>query len=602
MIERSYHDAFGKEHVVSDETLAALTEAMGEPVGEGPLVVRAGQTVEVGAASIVLEDGQTVEVGRELPPDLPMGYHRLTGERGERALIVSPGRCHLPEGRVWGLSVQLYSTRSRQSWGMGDLADLRRLIGWSRGLGAGMTLVSPLGAVAPVIPQQASPYFPASRRFLNPIYLRVEEVEGADTVDLTQAANAGQALNSGDTIDRDVVWRVKVDALERIWEALRPREEFEAWCLDQGDELTEFAIWCVLAERHGPDWRTWPAAVSHPDRPEVKRLAEQWRGRVRFHQWLQWLCMLQLRTAAEGVMLMTDLPIGFDPGGADAWAWQDSVAKGVTLGAPPDEFNTRGQDWGLPPFVPHRLAAAGYEPFIQTIRSNLSHGGGLRIDHVMGLFRQFWIPSGADPVDGAYVRFPSSDLLDIVCLESARHRSTVVGEDLGTVEPGVREELADRRMLSYRLLWFEEGEPSTWPKLSMASITTHDLPTVVGMWTGTDLDEQRKLDMAPNVESTQGIRRRVAEMTGLTDDADLREVDAAVHRLLARARSRVVCATLDDLVLAERRPNLPGADRLRSNWAIPLPADIETITSSSHPRAIAEILHSGGQDGEDEET
>ncbi|HLT96380.1 MAG TPA: 4-alpha-glucanotransferase [Acidimicrobiia bacterium] len=598
MIEHSYIDAFGNEHDVPEATIDALRSAIGPPADAGPLVMRAGESRQVDAAEIVLENGTTVEVRGELPTDLPLGYHRLIDDNDDRSLIVSPGRCHVPPNRTWGWSVQLYSVRSELSWGIGDMGDLRRLAEWAVDRGAGLVLVNPMGAVAPVTPRQPSPYFPASRRFLDPIYLRVEDVEGAGAVDLDRAANAGRALNRGEIVDRDDVWRIKAEALERIWEKSPPGGGFEAWCDERGGALTEFAVWCVLAERHGPDWRQWPAAVSRPDRPEVKRVAQEDRQRVRFHQWLQWLCRKQFQAAAEGLLFMNDLPIGFDPGGADAWTWQDQIATGVTIGAPPDEFNTRGQDWGIPPFTPHRLREADYAPFIQTIRSNLVQGGGLRIDHVMGLFRQFWIPAGADPAEGAYVRFPSSDLLDIVCLESVRSRATVVGEDLGTVEPGVREELAERRMLSYRLLWFEHEEPQAWPEHSMASVTTHDLPTVAGMWTGSDLEEQQALGMAPNVESTQRIRQRIAQMTGLGTDADLRDVTAAVHRLLARAGSRLVCAALDDVALAERRPNLPGADHVRPNWSIPLPVDLETIVSGSHSRRIAEILASGGDDAE----
>ena len=241
--------------------------------------------------------------------------------------------------------------------------------------------------------------------------------------------------------------------------------------------------------------------------------------RVRFFAWLQWLLQGQLEAAAAPVALLQDLPIGVDPDGFDAWEWQDVLAADTTVGAPPDEFNRRGQDWGLPPFVPSKLAAADYLPFIETIRASMASGGGLRVDHVMGLFRLWWIPSGCGPTDGAYVRYPADDLLGIVALESQRAGAFVVGEDLGTVEDSARAALADHDMLSYRLLWFEEDDPARWPPRALAAVTTHDLPTVVGLWDGSDLDSQRRAGMEPNTASTAAIRDRVVRSTGLAADA-----------------------------------------------------------------------------------
>lgn len=591
MIERSYVDAFGEEHVVPAATVEALREAMGEPADDGPLIVHPGETPAVGPAEVTLEDGTELRVERRLPPDLPLGYHHLVEDRRQRRLIVSPGRCYLPEGRTWGWASQLYASRSSTSWGIGDLSDLRILGERAARQGAGMMLVNPLLAVPPTYPQHASPYYPASRRFLNPIYLRVEEVPqaGAASETLDRAAAAGQALNARLSIDRDRVWRLKSEVLETIWRAAPPEEEFETWRRGQED-LEEFAAWCVLAERHGTDWRRWPGAASRPA-TAVPLVRHEHGDRWRYHQWLQWLCRRQLDAASAPLMLMQDLPIGVDPGGMDAWAWQDLMALDVTVGAPPDEFNTLGQDWGLPPFIPHRLRQTGYEPFARTIRANLLTGGGMRIDHVMGLFRLFCIPAGAPPSDGAYVRFPSADLLDIVALESVRAEAVVVGEDLGTVEEGVREELADRQMLSYRLLWFEPDDPGAWPELAMASVTTHDLPTVAGLWTGSDLQEQRDLDLAPNEKSTGQIRAQVADLTGLDDAADLEKVVIEVHRGLAEAPSRLLCATLDDLAVTEKRPNIPGADENRPNWSIALPSPVEELMASPLAEELATIFN-----------
>ena len=589
-IEPSFEDAYGHRRRVPRSTIEALRSSMGDAVGDGdgPLVIRAGTSPDVGPATLLLEDGSEIHIDSRLPPDVPLGYHDLIGSAGRRRLIVSPGRCHLPRRREWGWAVQLYAARSRRSWGMGDLGDLATLARWSRGQGAGFLLVNPLLAVAPTSPRQPSPYSPATRRFLDPIYLRVEEVAGAGEVDITRAVAAGHALDDDPLIRRDAVWRIKREALEAMF-AVGPTGAFREWSERQGPELQTFAAWSALAETHGGDWRTWPHELHDSSGAAVARFVADHTTRVDFHRWLQWQARAQLDQVAEQITLLQDLPIGFDPGGMDAWEWQDLILFDTTVGAPPDEFNTLGQDWGIPPFAPHRLRRADYEPFIQTIRANLAAGGGLRIDHVMGLFRLYAIPAGSSPAEGAYIRYPSSDLLDIIALESARSEAFVVGEDLGTVEPGVREAMAERRMLSYRLLWFEEGRPERWPAVSMASVTTHDLPTVAGLWTGADLDEQRRLDLEPNVASTQRIRSRVASFPGIGAGSPA-EVVGAVHRQLARTPSRLLCATLEDAALAERRPNIPGADPDRPNWSLSLPRPIDEIVDDEVATSIAQVL------------
>jgi 4-alpha-glucanotransferase len=598
-IERTYVDALGKKQSAAQETIDALRQAMGDP-REAELaaarVVRKGERVRVEPAELLLEDGSKLRVDGVLPADLPLGYHTLrpvTGEP-ERALIVSPGRCHLRPGwRAWGWGVQLYAVRSQASWGIGDLGDLRRLARWSATeLGAGFLLVNPLHATAPSLPQQASPYFPASRRFRNPLYLRIEDVPGAAqaTIHLEHLAAKGRALNEARRIDRDQVWRLKLAALEAIWERGQPDSDFARWHRQQGRDLDEFATWCVLVEAFGSRWRTWPSQYRHPHNPAVTRFARDHEQRVRFHAWLQWLTTCQLAAATVNVSVIQDLPIGVDPDGADAWAWQDLLADDITVGAPPDEFNTQGQDWGLPPFIPWKLAANGYRPFVETIRATIASAGGLRVDHVMGLFRLWWIPGGAGAADGAYVRYPSDDLLDIVALESHRAEALVVGEDLGTVEPGVREAMAERQMLSYRLLWFEPDPPTRWPELAMAAITTHDLPTVAGLWDGSDLEIQRRLGLAPNEKSTVAIRRRLAKAGRLQDDAPTHAAVLAAHRLLADSPSMLLTATLDDAVAEPQRPNMPGADGKRPNWCLPLNLPLEKIETHPLPRQTAAIL------------
>ena len=252
-----------------------------------------------------------------------------------------------------------------------------------------------------------------------------------------------------------------------------------------------------------------------------------------YHAWLQWLLDRQLAAASREIPILQDLPIGMDPGGADAWEWQDLLANGVVIGAPPDAFNGDGQDWQLPPFAPAKLRAAAYGPFIETIRSALRHAGGLRIDHVMGLFRLWWIPNGQHPRQGWYVRYPADDLLGIVALESHRAGAFIVGEDLGTVEPGVRQRLALRRVLSCRLLWFERGEPAEYSELSMAAVTTHDLPTIAGLWSGADEAAQRAIGLSVGDEMRR-LREHLREMLGVPGEASVEEVIEAAYRHLGR--------------------------------------------------------------------
>jgi 4-alpha-glucanotransferase len=608
--------ALGYENYAGDwfdapaSTIADVLNAMGAegrpgPPGcgeDGPVrFVRPGQTLRLhdGPWQLRTEDGGTQRVHGSLPPDLPLGYHLLRREADGRPvlLVVSPGRCHLPpELRAWGWAVQLYAVRSQTSWGIGDLADLRRLARWSKGQGAEMMLLNPLHAVIPGMPQQPSPYFPSSRCFRNPIYLRIEDVPGAadHEVDLTTLAAEGRALNQERRIDRDKVWKAKLAALKQVWDRFRATggdREFDRYCDQQGDALLTFATYCALAEHHRSPWTQWPTDVRRPDTPAVASFARRHRDRVQFHQWLQWLTEQQLATAGAEIDLMQDLAIGVDPAGADAWQWQDCFALDVRVGAPPDELNTKGQDWGLPPFHPWRLRLVGYEPYIRTLRAGLRAAGGLRVDHVMGLFRLFWIPSGVGPAEGTYVRYPWKEMLDILALESERAKAYVVGEDLGTVEDSVREELAARRVLSYRLLWFEQDPPARFPVQALAAVTTHDLPTITGLWSGADLEEQRALNLDPNEESIAEIRSKLIKWTGLTGNETPGEVVERTYQLLAEAPSQLVTAALEDALAVTERMNMPQTLDERPNWSLALPAPLEEIETNSCAATIGRALN-----------
>jgi 4-alpha-glucanotransferase len=599
-ISLEYFDTSNAAHRTSTDTCRALLEAMGagsnEPAAGDVRIVFAGQSVANDKpGTLILEDGTTVPVSDSLPADLPIGYHHLQEKQGGDVtlVIVRPDHCSpTDEMRTWGWAVQLYAARSRASWGIGDLSDLSHLANWSSQLGAGVVFINPLNAVAPVTPQERSPYYPSSRRFLNPIYLDVSKVPGAESAkfDLDRIGAMARQLNTNRHIDRDTVFRLKNEALATLWNKFEHDEQFEQFCTTRGSSLREFAIYCVMAETFGGDWRTWDADYQDPKRPAVDRFASQRLDRVRFHMWLQWLVDQQLSSASDALPLVNDLPIGSDPGGADAWAWQDVLARGATVGAPPDDFNTQGQNWQLPPFIPHRLRAADYRPFREILRAALRHADGLRIDHVMGLFRLFWIPSGFGPQDGAYVRYRADELLAILALESHRAGTWIAGEDLGTVEMHVRDQLAQNAILTYRIMWFEDNHPHNYPQNSLAALTTHDLPTVAGLWSGYDFDAQKRLGIRDDDSGHQAMRGRLQRHAQLPDDAQNETAIKRAHQLLSESPSSVVVANLDDALAVPERPNMPGTLDEWPNWSQALPIPLEDVMQDPLVAEVASVL------------
>ncbi len=592
LVPGEYLDAFRVRRTVSPGARAAVIDAMGidDDAGSTPdpvaIVPRGAPLPEPG--ELFLEDGTGVGRPVEMPRDAPHGYHRLRREDGtERLLITGPGRCHLPdELRAWGWAVQLAITRSGRSWGIGDLADLRDLATWSASVGAGFVAVSPLGAPNPGPRPEPSPYYPSTRRFGNPLHLSVGDVPGADATDgLERLARAGRALNGAPAVDRAAVLELKLRALRRIWAAGAERAQFDAWRARQGEALERWATFVVLTERFGADWRRWPEGYRRPGTPSVAALADENPEPPAFHAWLQWCLDRQLAVASEPLRRFADLPVGVDPGGFDAWDWQDELAEDVSIGVPPDRFNLAGQNWGMPAFSVKRLRASGHRPFIETLRAQLRHAGGLRIDHVLGLFRLWCIPRGNDPTDGAYAHLPTDELLEIVALESERAGAVVVGEDLGTVPRGVRPELRRRRILSTRLALFERVPPARYPPMVMAGVTTHDLPTVAGLWSGSDLADQRAAGVEPDAAGAERLRTRLVRAAGVEQDASLEQVRVELHRRLAASPAMLVAATLEDALGAERRPNLPGTVApQRANWSVALPLPVEDL--GGHPAVV----------------
>jgi 4-alpha-glucanotransferase len=391
-----------------------------------------------GAALLVGEDGARHDVDGELPADLEPGWYRLhTGDGQEATVVAAPPQ--VPQAPdTWGWMLQLYALRSARSWGIGDLGDLREFLCWTATEhGAGAVLLNPLHAPGPTHPVQPSPYTPSSRRFANPLALRIEDLDAYHRADTATRAEVDALRVSASTerIDHDLVWAAKRSALELLWRqegSPRPREESEG--------LRDWATYCALAERHGGRWTRWPEPLRDVSGPAVETARRELAPRVAFHAWVQQRCAEQLasvRAAAHdsGMALgvLHDLAVGVDPDGADAWALADVLAGGVSIGAPPDNFTPRGQNWGLPPWRPDRLAATGYAALRDMLRAVLAHADGLRIDHVAGFWRLWWVPPGDGPDRGTYVHYDSEAMLAVLALEAHRANATVVGEDLGTV-------------------------------------------------------------------------------------------------------------------------------------------------------------------------
>ena len=582
-------------------------------------------------------DGELVgEATFVLPTDLPLGYHRLHLRSGQDTcdvpLIVTPSYLGIPARmgarRAWGLATQLYSVQSEDSWGIGDLIDLTDLAVWAGARhGADYVLVNPLHAAAPTAPMEPSPYLPTSRRFVSPLYLRVEAIpefaflaKRGKVHKLREAVRAKERKSA--IIDRDGAWAAKRAALKMVYKVRRSagREmAYQAYREREGAALDDFATWCALAEEYGGDWRRWPAGLQHPSSMEVAEFVRRRPRAVDFHRWLQWQLDEQLgdaqsRAIGSGMALgiMHDLAVGVHPSGADAWALQEVLALGVTAGAPPDEFNQLGQDWSQPPWRPDQLEASGYQPFRALIEAILRHAGGVRIDHIIGLFRLWWIPKGAPPTRGTYVRYNHDAMIGIVALEAYRAGAVVVGEDLGTVEPWARHYLHDRGLLGTSILWFEVDPYSRgplhaehWRELCLSSVTTHDLPPTAGYLAGDHVTLRHELGLLTRSAQEELADDRAAQDAWmaelrrvglLDDDADQEATVIALYRYLARTPSRLLALALTDAVGERRTQNQPGTTDEYPNWRVPLggpdgrPLSLEDVFTDPRAQRLTEAL------------
>jgi 4-alpha-glucanotransferase len=611
--------------------------------------------------TLIREDGRT-ETGTSalgasvpelaLPPDLPQGYHRLDvtlrgGGReatGRTWLIVAPRRAYQPPAfergeRPWGIALQLYAVRSPRNWGIGDFTDLRALLAWAGRIGAATIGVNPLHALFLDDPGHISPYSPSSRYFFNPLYLDVEAIDDLAFSDEAKALMRSRPFKEGlkaaraaEMVDYRTVTKLKRGVLEAIYrtfrsragpDADRRREAFAAFRQKHGEMLTRFAVFQALREQRGAhepaqrDWRRWPAELRDPESSAVAVFAAAHEPEVGFFAYLQWQIEVQLAACVESshaaglaIGLYLDLAVGTDAAGADAWAAPHLVASGATIGAPPDIWNRKGQNWGLPPLNAAALRASGFQPFAELLRANMRWAGALRIDHVLGLMRLFWIPEGGTPADGAYVAYPFDELIAVVALESQRSRCLIIGEDLGTLPDGFQTAMRKAGLLSYCLLYFERDStgrfkpPPDYPVDALVAVSTHDLPTVWGFWSRRDLDEKERVGAYPDETFAAAARRaRGEEIEGLIA-ALLRErlirpgqprntvPLEAVLRFVARAPSRLLMVGIEDLLGVEEQANLPGTVDEHPNWRRRLPVDVATIMADKRVALAVAALQS----------
>jgi 4-alpha-glucanotransferase len=633
----NYWDWQGREITVPDETLRAIVTAL-EAV-PSPAAGAAGAAASAGAAGAAgVPDGDLDRAGAD-------------------AVAVAP----VPSERSWGFTVQLYSLRSRRSWGHGDLRDLADFAAWSaRDLGAGFVLINPLHAAEPLTPVSPSPYLPMSRRWISPLYLRVEDIpeyKNLSSPERTRLSLLGQPLRAASVtpglIDRDAVWTAKREALEMLRKVplADPRQaSLDAFRTRHGRALEDWAAWCALAEVHGPDYREWPARLRDPRSAAVRKAVGSGDLAVQaeFHAWVQWLVADQVasaqaaaREAGMAIGIIADLAIGAHPGGADAWAGQEFLAGGFTVGAPPDAFNQRGQDWALPPYHPRALAAAGYRPLAELFDSTLGRvpgggggafgaggfeagafeagadgagagagAGGLRIDHVMGLSRLWWIPAGMSPDQGAYVYYDVEGTLGTLAAAASAAGSVVIGEDLGTVEPWLRDALAARGALGTQMLWFERGwsneplAPQWWRRNALATVSTHDLPPAAAFLSGSQVTDRLALDLLVRSEAEE--RAEAAQIVddwigalvgqgllpaGRRPSAD--EFTAALYGYLALTPALMIGVNLAEAAGETRSQNMPGTSTEYPNWKLPLcgplgePVLLEELASNDRVHRVA---------------
>ncbi len=617
--------------------------------------------------SRVIGGRRHVRVAFALPSELSLGYYKVTARvQGGKScgdatfrFIVAPERCHVPDmfyrgTRLSGLGLQLYSLRSDRNWGIGDFRDLADVVEWAGNrLGVSMIGLNPLHALKNSMPYHISPYSPNSRLFLNEIYIDVEGVPECLTSSEVRSRLADPLFRAqldvarrSELVDYDAVAHAKRTVLEICYEAflrdnfagaepeLKPTtargDSFEAYVRQEGESLIQYAVFQALEEDQRATsgaviWAEWPERYRTPTSETTREFQRRHMRRVRFFVYLQWLAAEQLgalvkKTGEAGmpVGFYHDMALGSDRYGADGWRFQDVLALQADCGAPPDAFAPEGQNWGFAPTDPIRLRETGYQYFIDLLRKNLHHGGAIRLDHVMVLFRLFWIPRGLPAAKGTYVHYPADDLLAILALESVRAGTLVIGEDLGTVPDWVRERLGKAGLLSYRVFYFERTDsgdckpPHWYPAQSLAVVTTHDLPTLKGYWEGADIETRAALGLIPTEEARSAAladrqldkRRwlealkseRLLPLDATDDPASIPvmtgELAQAIHQFLARTPAWLVLANIEDIIASRVQTNLPGTLDQHPNWRRKLNLTVQDLMQDARFEQLVGRLRS----------
>lgn len=594
----AYRDGAGRMQDAPKESREAVLAALGHGNATAALpeelrhatsrVVPVGLSVDAdqGPWVLSLESGEVVQGTGRLPP-LPMGYHSLAQKGRVVHLLAAPQHLALPPRR-WGVTLPLFALWDGQQAGMGTYPQLGTLAEGLAGQGAAFLGINPIHAGFPDDPTNYSPYAPSHRRRLNPLHI-----------------DTGQALpESGELIDYDRMIPAQRAALQAAYADFTGSAAFDAARYDGGAALDEFAIHQALSGVYGPYWCDWPAAFQTPDSPEVRRFAQEHADAVRFHAWAQWQAETQLaeshqraKTAGMRFGLYLDIAVGTHPFGAETWAERSSFAQGVSLGAPPDLLGPSGQRWGLAPLRPDMLRATGYTAFAQTLRAQLRFCGLLRIDHILGLERSFWLPDG---LPGLYVSMPRDELLAVLRIEAARANAPVIGEDLGTIPDGLRDALSEAGVMGCRVAMFERDwagdqsftPPDEYTQSALASWGTHDLPTWDGWRAGRDIDWRAKLGEVGDENAARVARvKDVAAFDRLAGGSDL----SALHRHLARTASRLVAVQGEDLAGAIEQANLPGTIFEHPNWRRRLPVSLAQLVANTTLRQTAEIMSEAGR-------
>jgi len=554
-------------------------------------------------------DGRRIEHRRLAIGQYSNSYCRITIESGsavDAVVALVPDTSYLPPplaaGQLlWGAAAHLYTLRSEADWGIGDFSDLARLCAPVGKAGGCAIALNPFHALFPDRPEDASPYSPSSRLFLNPLYIEIGAEPGArDIPGIDELIRSAARLRAGDLVDYTGVWRAKQAGLEMLFARFRQRPEppaFAEFVAAQGEALERFALFSALAEEHGLPWQNWPSDLRRPETAS-RGLDARLQERAAFHRYVQFLADSQLRKAADAasaagmnIGLIRDLAMGINPDGADSWMDQDVYVSGLRCGAPPDDFQPKGQEWGVLPLDPIRLRR-NLTPFAQLLRSNMRHAGGLRIDHVIGLQRQFLVPLGAEANAGCYVRFPFDDMLGVLALESWRHRCLVVGEDLGTVPEGFRQRIADMDIPGCAVFYFErmpDGRfkpPSDYRRKAVATVSTHDLTPFAGYWEKRDIALRHSLGIYTESEAKAAEAERDVDRATFLEalaqagiplpaEGDISALCRAVHAFLASSSSQLFLAKLDDLLGEREQLNMPGTTFEVPNWRRKLSAGVD---------------------------